>query len=74
VIDLETGEPVEPSTPSTGCDCCHSFGDAVDVTPRTVLDLHEMAVDFSHRLTLIPTPHLVLRPVGDAQTRAPPLL
>lgn len=74
VIDLETGEPVKKMEHSGGCDWCHSFGKAVDVPPRTALDWQEMAVDFSHRLTLTPPPHLVLRLVGHARTRAPPVL
>jgi hypothetical protein len=74
IIDLETGEPVEQTERSGGCDWCHSFGKAIDVSPRTALDWHEMAVDFSPRVTLTPPPHLVLRRVGHAHTRAPPVL
>ncbi|MEQ9260057.1 MAG: hypothetical protein RIG84_13285 [Roseovarius sp.] len=74
VIDLETGEPVEPARATCGCDWCHSFGKAVDLPPRAAPDWQEMAVDFAHRLTLAPPPHLVLRLVGDAQSRAPPVL
>ena len=74
VIDLETGEPVEQTYLSGVCDWCHSFGKAIDVPPRTALDWHAMAVDVSHRLTLTAPPHLVLRLVGHARTRAPPVL
>lgn len=74
VVDLDTGEPAKQAQSSSGCDWCHSFGKAVDVPPRTALDWHELALDFSHRLALAPPPHLVLRLVGDAQSRAPPAL
>lgn len=74
VIDLETGEPVEKTERSVGCDWCHSFGKAIDVPARTTLDWRDMAADFSLRLTLTPPPHLVLRLVGHARTRAPPVL
>ncbi|WP_158969866.1 hypothetical protein [Chachezhania sediminis] len=74
LIDLETGEPVEQTHLSTGCDWCHSFGSAIDAPPRTGVDWQKIALDFSHRLELAPPPHLALRLVGDAQTRGPPIL
>ena len=74
LIDLETGEPVEPSAPVTGCDWCHNFGNAIDVPPREGVDWRQIALDFSHQLDLSPPPHVVLRLMGNAQSRAPPIL
>ncbi|WP_424988029.1 hypothetical protein [Microbulbifer sp. S227A] len=73
LIDLETGEPVEQSQPAHGCDWCHSFGKAVVVPRGLGFDWRAVAFYAAGRMVPSPPSHVVLRLVGDALTRAPPV-
>jgi len=73
MIDLETGEPVEPMV-GGGCDWCQSFGVFADTTDRTNVNWVLHKPGFQLLLSAPPTRHTPLRLVAGFQSRAPPVL